>query len=364
MADSQDLRTFGWGPWLARRWEAAVADEGDAEKLVPGRIVAPGRGIHRVAVEGGELLARPAGRLRAEGVRPAVGDWVAVERLGARDGLIRRVLPRRTKLARKVPGARTEEQVLAADVDRVFLVMGLDGDFSPRRIERLAVVAREGGAEPVVVLTKADLVGDEELAARIDEVRAAAPGTPVFAVSVPAGRGLEPLAAFLVPGETIALLGSSGAGKSTLLNRLVGREVMATGAVREHDSRGRHTTVHRELVVLPNGSLLIDNPGLREVQLWTESGEGLEETFEDVEELAAACRFRNCTHRHEPGCAVREAIEQGRLDPARLEAYRELAREREALERRRDEATARKHGRAGSLMVRAAKKDKARRGEE
>lgn len=355
------LEALGWGPFFERHWQQAVAEEAEAERLEPARLVAPGRGIHRVLGAGGEVLARPAGRLRAEDVWPAVGDWLVLERLGERDGVIRQVLPRRSKLARKVPGARTEEQVLAANVDRVFLVMGLDEDFTPRRLERLTIVAREGGVEPVVVLTKADLVADDELAERVDQARAAAPGVPVFAVSVPAERGLEPLAACLVPAETIALLGSSGVGKSTLLNRLVGRQVMKTGAVSAHDSRGRHTTVHRELVLLDNGSLLIDNPGLREVQLWSEGGEGLEETFEDVEALAAACRFRDCTHQHEPGCAVRAAIDDGTLDPARLAAYRQLSAELEALERRRDEAAARRHGRAGSLLVRQAKKDKAER---
>lgn len=357
------LEALGWGRFFERHWREAAGGEAGAA-LEPGRVVAPGRGLHRVLTASGEILARPAGRLRAEDVWPTVGDWVAVERHGERDGVLRRVLPRKSKLARKVPGARSDEQVLAANVDRVFLVMGLDEDFAPRRLERLAVVAREGGVEPVTVLTKADLVDDETLAARVEEARAAAPGVPVFAVSVPAGRGLEPLAAYLVPGETIALLGSSGVGKSTLLNHLVGRRVMATGVVSAHDARGRHTTVHRELVVLDDGSLLIDNPGLREVQLWSESGEGLEETFEDVEALAAACRFRDCTHRQEPGCAVRRALDDGTLDPARLAAYRDLSHELEALGRRRDEAAARKHGRAGSLMVRQAKKDKADRGRE
>lgn len=355
------LDALGWNGFFERHWAEAVAGEADSSRLEPARVVAPGRGLHRVLTAAGELLARPAGRLRAEDVWPTVGDWVVVERLGERDGVLRRVLPRRTKLARKVPGLRSDEQVLAANVDHVFLVMGLDEDFTPRRLERLAIVAREGGVEPVTVLTKADLLDDVTLAARVEEARAAAAGVPVFAVSVPAERGLDPLAAYLAPAETIALLGSSGVGKSTLLNRLVGRRVMATGAVSAHDARGRHTTVHRELVVLDNGSLLIDNPGLREVQLWGDSGEGLEETFEDVEALAGACRFRDCTHRHEPGCAVRAALDDGTLDPARLAAYRELAGELEALDRRRDEAAARKHGRAGSLMVRQAKKDKADR---
>jgi ribosome biogenesis GTPase / thiamine phosphate phosphatase len=357
-----DLEALGWDPFFDRQWQRLVAEEAEPDRLEPARIVAPGRGIHRALAAGGEVLARPAGRLRAEDVWPTVGDWVVLERHGERDGVIRHVLPRKSKLARKVPGARSEEQVLAANVDRVLLVMGLDEDFTPRRLERLAIVAREGGVEPVVVLTKADLVSADELAERVAAARAAAPGVPVFPVSVPAERGLEPLAALLVPAQTIALLGSSGVGKSTLLNRLVGRQVMKTAAVSAHDARGRHTTVHRELVLLDNGSLLIDNPGLREVQLWSEGGEGLEETFEDVEELAAACRFRDCTHQHEPGCAVRAALDAGTLDPARLAAYRALAAELAALERRRDEAAARRAGRQLSVLVRQAKKDKGERG--
>jgi ribosome biogenesis GTPase len=355
------LEEYGWARFFARHFERLLAASEAPDRLEPGRVVAPGRGLHRVRVAGGEVRARPAGRLRAEGLHPAVGDWCALERLGEGDAVLWEVLPRRTRLARRAAGARTDEQVLAANVDTAFLVMGLDRDFNLRRLERLAVVAREGGVEPVVVLTKADLVPEAEAAAQRDAVREAAAGVPVFPTSAVTGEGLEPLAGWLAPGSTIALLGSSGAGKSTLLNALCGREVMKTGALRESDSRGRHTTVHRQLVRLPGGALLIDNPGLREVGLWTGSGEGIEETFEDLGALAAGCRFRDCSHRQEPGCAVREAIEGGGLDPARLEAWRELEAEAAALERRRDEAAARRWGRTGSLVIHQAKKDKAGR---
>ncbi len=357
------LDEYGWTPSLARRFARATAAAEGAAALEPARVVAPGRGVHRVVAADGEVAARPAGRLRAAGEAPAVGDWVVLERLGESDGVIRAVLPRRTRLARKAAGARAEEQVLAANLDAVFLVMGLDGDFNPRRLERLAVVAWESGALPVVVLTKADLLPPPAVAEHREAAAAAAPGMPVFAVSAPAGEGLEPLAPFLAPRQTVVLVGSSGVGKSTLLNRLMGREVMRTAPVRADDDRGRHTTVHRELVRLPNGSLLIDSPGVREVGLWAEDGGGLEEAFDDLAELAAGCRFRDCGHGSEPGCAVRAAVEAGTLDPARLEAYRSLSAELDALERRRDTVAERRWGRQGALAIRRALAEKSRRGE-
>jgi ribosome biogenesis GTPase len=276
--------------------------------------------------------------------------------------VVREVLPRRTKLSRKVAGQRTEEQVMAANVDTVFLVMGLDGDFNLRRLERLAMVAHQSGAEPVAVLTKADLVDAGERERRRDEAAGVAPGVPVFAVSSPRREGLEPLRFYLGEGRTVVLLGSSGAGKSTLLNTLVGQEVMRTAGVREGDDRGRHTTSHRELVPLPGGGLLIDGPGIREVQLWVDDeDEALGETFAEVEALAAGCRFRDCTHRHEPGCAVQAAIEAGDLDPSRLESYRTLRHEMAVLERRKDVVADRDHFRKqGKLYKRILAEKKER----
>lgn len=322
-------------------------------------MVLPGRGLHRVATASGETSALLPGRLAAAAEIPAVGDWVVVETAGGRP-VIRAVLPRRTHLRRKVAGARTEEQVLAANVDVAFLVLGLDGDFNPRRLERLAVLARGGGAEAVVLLTKADLLpeGEAAVAARVAGARAATPGLPVHPVSAVAPGGFDALEPYLARGRTLALLGSSGVGKSTLVNHLTGRELLRTGEVRARDDRGRHTTTHRELVRLPGGALLVDSPGLREIQLWLDDSEALAEAFADVEGIARGCRFRDCTHREEPGCAVRAALEAGELDPARVENLRKLEREVEALERRRDPREARRHERALGALHRRIQREK------
>jgi ribosome biogenesis GTPase / thiamine phosphate phosphatase len=223
--------------------------------------------------------------------------------------------------------------VLAANVDTVFLVMGLDGDFNPRRLERALVLAWESGAAPVVLLNKADLCDD--LDGRRGAVEAVAPGVPVRLIAAKPGEGLAALSPWLVPGHTVALLGSSGVGKSTIVNRLLGRERQRTREVREADQRGRHTTTHRELIALPEGSLLLDTPGLREIQLWSD-GTGLDAAFEDVRGLEASCRFTDCGHGTEPGCAVRRAVEEGRLEPARLDSLRKLQAELRAREVRED----------------------------
>jgi ribosome biogenesis GTPase len=224
-------------------------------------------------------------------------------------------------------------QVLAANVDTVFLVMGLDGDFSLRRIERALVLAWESGAVPVVLLNKSDVCDD--VPRRRAEVEAVAPGVPVCVIAAKPGEGLDSLAPWLVPGRTVALLGSSGVGKSTLVNRLLGREKQRTREVLEAGQRGRHTTSHRELIPLPGGALLLDTPGLRELQLWSDEA-GLQATFGDVHELSSACRFTDCRHGTEPGCAVRAAVEEGRLDASRLDSFRKLQAELRALEIRED----------------------------
>lgn len=362
------LAELGWTPARARELAAALDEAGssvDRARCEPGRAVTVIRHLARLALADGDADAFIPGKLRA-GSGPVVGDWVVVERPQGVEPVVRAVLPRTTKLSRKVAGARTEEQVLAANVDTVFLVMGLDGDFNLRRLERLSVVVHQSGARPVVVLTKRDLVDDDDaVAERRARVAEVAPGVPAHAVSSPRREGLEPLRVYLAPGETVVLLGSSGAGKSTLLNTLVGKEVMRTGAVRPGDDRGRHTTSHRELVPLPGGGLLIDGPGLREIQLWTgdtpDEAAALEETFADVEELAAACRFRDCTHGHEPGCAVRRAVKEGALDASRLENYLSLQRELASLERRKDQLAQRRFERQrGKLYkrIQEAKNDR------
>lgn len=360
------LTEYGWTAWHAKRYRQAIkAAAVDPVVWRPARAVTVIRHLAKLAVGGAsgveEITAFVPGKMRAT-APPVVGDWVVLEAPEGVEPVVREVLPRRTKLSRKVAGQRTEEQVMAANVDHVFLIMGLDNDFNLRRVERLSLVARQSGAEPVVVLTKADLVDGDVLAERRAEVERVSPGAPVFAVSSPERRGLEPLRYYLDAGHTVVLLGSSGAGKSTLLNTLVGAEVMRTGEVREGDDRGRHTTSHRELVPLPGGGLLIDGPGIREVQLWVdEEDESLGETFADIEEFAAACRFNDCTHQHEPGCAVQEAVTSGDLEDSRLHNYRALEHEIEVLERRKNVAVDRKFFKKQGVLykkIQAEKKDR------
>jgi ribosome biogenesis GTPase len=296
----------------------------------PARVVAEHRGGYFVRSERGDHLAHARGRLRDDelwGGMPTVGDWVAIVDAPGDHRAIEAFLPRRTKVSRKTPWLKSEEHILVANVDTVLLVAGLDGDFNVRRLERYLIAAWDSGADPVLVLTKLDLCEDEEL---IREAEAVALGVPVFAVSNMTGEGMDDVRALLRPARTFVLLGSSGAGKSTLVNRLAGREVMATGGLRR-DGRGRHTTRHRQLLVLPGGSIVIDTPGLREFQVW----EGdVDEAFSDIAELAAQCRFNDCAHETEPDCAVRGALETGALDEGRWASYLKLQRELLAVERR------------------------------
>ena len=295
-------------------------------------------GVYRLLSELGEHAAERAGRLRHESDpvdHPAVGDWVAAELRPDGSGTIHAVLRRRSKFSRKEasgPSDRAREQVVAANVDTVFLVTALGRDLNTRRIERYLTMAWESAAAPVIVLTKTDLRPDHT--AELAAVEAVAFGVPVHATSAVTGDGLDQLEPYLGGGWTVALLGSSGVGKSTLVNRLAGHDVLATREVRA-DERGRHTTTHRELVPLPSGALLLDTPGMRELQLW-DASDGLEQAFADVAELAAQCRFADCSHRAEPGCAVRAALADGRLARERWESYEKLQRELEALAVRQD----------------------------
>jgi ribosome biogenesis GTPase len=301
------------------------------------RVVEEQRGSYRILNESGERYAELAGRLRHRAVRdgeslPCVGDWVLAQIPpggagggGASAGvaLIHRVLERRSRFSRKEAGARAVEQVIAANVDTVFLVQSLNREFNPRRLERYLALLWESGAEPVVVLSKADLCANpEEWAETVSQV---APSVAVHVTRALSPGGLDALEPYLKPGRTVALVGSSGVGKSTIVNRLAGQELMRVRDIRA-DDRGLHTTTSRHLVVLPGGGMLLDTPGMRTVLLW-EGEEGLERAFEDVETLAARCRFRDCTHDSEPGCAVRGALDGGTLDPARLRSYLKLQRE-------------------------------------
>ena len=326
------LESLGWTAELTTEFEPHLA-----AGLVPGRVAVQHRGQYEVLGEAGELRADVAGRLLHESATeaelPVVGDWVALApRLDEGAGTIHAVLPRRTRISRKTPWLATKEQVLAANVDSVLLTTSLNEDYNLRRLERYLTTAWDSGADPVVVLTKADLHPDPD-AARL-EVESIAYGVPVIVVSARSGEGLDDVAAIVRPGRTLVLLGSSGVGKSTLVNTLAGEELLATNELR-NDGRGRHTTTHRQLVRLPSGGLVIDTPGLRELQLW-DASQGLDETFEDVTSLFAECRFSDCAHDREPGCAVRAALHEGRLERSRWESYQKLQRELEHLERRLD----------------------------
>jgi ribosome biogenesis GTPase len=330
-----DLRLLGWNDSFAAAF-APLAAEG----LAPARVTAAYRERWRVHTGAAEPLAVVRGKLRYEAGGPqdlpVAGDWVAVEAPdGDSEAVIHAVLPRRSQFSRRAAGERTEEQVLAANIDTVFLVSGLDGDYNLRRIERYLTAAWDSGARPVVLLNKADVCPDA--ASRLAEVEAAAAGVAVHLVSAASGDGVEALAPYLAAGETAAFLGSSGVGKSTLINRLLGHTAQKVSEVRVSDSRGRHTTTHREIFLLPGGGLLLDTPGLRELEVW--AGEsGLSSTFEDIEEVSLRCKFRDCRHQGEPGCAVAEAVSSGALDPERLESYRKLERELRYQVRRRDAA--------------------------
>jgi ribosome biogenesis GTPase len=329
------LRDLGWDDGFAHQF----AGWAGTPHVQPGRVFIEFNHIVRVYVDGGELEAVLAGRLKhlaeTRSALPAVGDWVVVRsRPGERSGAIVAVLPRRSRFSRKAAGHVTGEQVVAANVNVIFIVMALDADFSLRRLERYLLLARESGAAPVVLLTKPDLCG--EVDARAAAVGALAGDAPVHVLSPKFNEGIGQVAHYLTPGRTGALLGSSGVGKTTIINRLVGTDVRKTREVRAADSRGRHTTMHRELVVLPNGGLLIDTPGMRELQLW-EVGAAVRETFDDIEQLAAGCHFTDCRHRDEPRCAVKAAAEGGRLAVDRLASYLKLQDEMASLTQQQDE---------------------------
>ncbi|UHA76071.1 ribosome small subunit-dependent GTPase A [Paenibacillus sp. 481] len=350
------LTTLGWDERWDAAWEAWLGTLSDAVtrrwngQLVPARVSLAHKHLYRVIGADGEWLAEVSGQARnamlAPNGWPTVGDWVAVAPRPAEGrATLVGVLPRRSEFARKVAGNRNDAQLVAANADVALLVTAMTSDFEPRRLERYAALAWESGAMPAVVLTKADATDDEN--GYIAEAMQAVPGADVYPVSSHTGAGLDRLRALLAPGKTLVLVGSSGVGKSTLANALTGSEHMITQAVREEDGKGRHTTTHRELIPLANGAWLIDTPGMREVGLVAvDGGHGLASAFDDVESLVRSCRFTDCKHANEPGCAVRAAVEQGELEPQRLNSYWKLQRELAHIQRSENAKLKREHARS------------------
>ena len=347
----ENLRCLGWDGSHSGRFENA--NSGD----IPARVAREEKNLYLVLTAEGELLASVSGGFMNRGLVPGdypkVGDWVAVSpRFEEGRGTIQEVLPRRNFISRKEPWMDTAEQIIAANVDKVFVVSALDEDFSPRRIERYLAIAYESGAVPVVVLNKADLCSDPD--ARLAAASQAAPGCPVHLVSAMAGEGLSELRALLSAGETAVFLGSSGVGKSTLINRFLGTERQAVKEVREYDGKGRHATTKRELIILPGGGIVIDSPGMREIQLWDDS-DGLGRAFSDIEENSRRCRFSDCRHEAEPGCAVKAAIESGELDRKRFENFLKLKKETRRMEMKKEEK-ARRVAKAAARRSRGGRK--------
>jgi ribosome biogenesis GTPase / thiamine phosphate phosphatase len=331
-----DLYRLGWNDHFA---EAFAGWDG---RFLPARVISENRGHCEYQTEEG------TGRGMAGG-KPVTGDWVVIERATRR---VVEVLPRRTWISRKKAGRTVEEQVLAANVDVLGIVTGLDGDFNPRRLERYLILAAGSGAEPLIVLNKLDLCDDPLPYVRaVDRIAA---GAPVLLLSALDAASVRQFARYIQPGQTAVLLGSSGAGKSTLVNALLGRAVQDTSSVREHDSRGRHATTGRRLFVIEPGWLLIDTPGLREIEPWA-AAEAVDRVFDEIGELAARCRFADCRHEGEPGCAVAEEAAAGRLDESRLNGFRKLRREMDHLVRMQDERAAQEHKRKMKAIHRGIK---------
>ena len=300
-----------------------------APDLTLARVTFSHRDRYRLIADSGDLHAEASGALwyrttlddHPSAAMPVVGDWVAARVIDRGQAIVEAVLPRRTLFARRAAGWREEQQPIAANIDLVFLVCGLDGDFNLRRLERYLTLSAESGAAAVVVLNKSDLCSD--VTARIAEAAAVAGSAPVVAVHTRSPEGIDAVRPYLTDGRTVALVGSSGVGKSSLVNRLIGEDRLRTAEVRESDGRGRHTTSHRELIELPEGGALIDTPGMRELQLWA-GEDAVDRTFDEIADLATGCRYRDCTHMGEPGCAVESALGEGSLAPERWQSYRKL----------------------------------------
>jgi len=322
---NEALNLLGWNDQLE------TAKQAYDKAWTPARIVLEHKHMYRVLDDRGEMLATPSGKFRQTGDYPAVGDWVLVDaRHEEGKATIHALLPRKSKFSRKEAGAVTKEQIVAVNVDYVYLVMALNQDYNLRRLERYLLAAYDSGASPVIILSKGDLC--DNLEEKYSEVEAIAPGVTLHVTSAVDRRGIDAISRQLAPGITAAFLGSSGAGKSTLVNMLYGKDVQLAGGIREDDGKGKHTTTHRELVQLPGGGMIIDTPGMRELQLWDQQHTGVSAAFTDIEQLGETCRFRDCTHNNEPGCRVQEAVQTGELEEQRLRSYFKLQRELQYLD--------------------------------
>jgi ribosome biogenesis GTPase len=333
-----DLTDLGWNDFFKKSF-----DRLEITDSYPARVARRDRNQYLLFSQFGELKAELAGRLQhaaeSNNDYPTTGDWVAIRPIaGEGQAVIYSLLERQSCFSRKVAGQKTEEHIIAANVDVAFIVAGLDQEFRVRRIERYLTLAWEGGSNPVIILNKADLV--DEIDRYVDEANTAAMGVPVLAISARDARGIDSVSSFISYGKTAVFLGSSGVGKSTIINRLLGEERLKTVDLSAASGKGRHTTTSRQLILLPHGGIVIDTPGLREIQLWNTEA-GLSRTFEDIEELADNCRFSDCRHETEPGCAVQRALAEGTLDGSRFRSYLKLKKERLYLESLIDQRKAR-----------------------
>ncbi len=364
-----NLLDLGWNENFSQYFEKYKAEKNKLKQqnAVVARVSCEHKNLYHIISENGELTAEVSGRFRHEALSradfPVVGDWVVIGRQENQEtATIHAVLPRQSVFSRKAilgggPAygmGKTEEQVLVANINSVFLVSGLDGDFNLRRIERYLTIAWNSGAVPVIVLNKADLAENiDELIEKVEEI---AVGVPIFPVSAKTGEGIETLLPYIQKGQTVTLLGSSGVGKSSIINSLLGEELIKIGGLRKSDGRGKHTTTYRELLLLPNGGIVIDTPGMRELQAWSEN-EGLEKTFGDIEKLATKCKFKNCSHETEPGCAIQIALGDGLLDKKRYNGYLRLQKELAHLKIRQDQKESRRVSREWDKRVKKYHKD-------